>query len=432
MTTGTAEALAPARPDTRASLRIAVVNWGRRHLGGAESYIAGILPELHRLGHELAFWSELDDPRDRDPIPLPPGTAEWCAGELGLDRALQELRDWRPDLLFVHVVTRPEVEAALLEIAPAVLYTHGYLGACISGERMLKNPVPTPCGRQFGLGCLVHYFPDRCGGLSPLTMIRDYRLNVQRRDLLPAYRAIVTNSAHVREVYARHLADGSRLHSIPLPVPPSAGEPARPWVPGAEGWRLLFTGRMALLKGGRLFLEALPEVTRRLDRPVHVTFAGDGPDRAEWERRADQARARAGGRLTIEFVGWVEGDALDALRDRSDLLVVPSLWPEPFGLVGPEAGLRGVPAVAFASGGIGDWLIEGVNGYLAPANPPTASGLAEAIVRALGSEARYEALREGAIRVATRFSRTAHVEALSRVFAAAVERNPQPVGVTRP
>ena len=52
----------------------------------------------------------------------------------------------------------------------------------------------------------------------------------------------------------------------------------------------------------------------------------------------------------------------------SDLLVVPSVWPEPFGSVGPAAAQHGIPAAAFAVGGIPQWLHEGVNGHLADGN----------------------------------------------------------------
>ena len=50
----------------------------------------------------------------------------------------------------------------------------------------------------------------------------------------------------------------------------------------------------------------------------------------------------------------------------SRLLVVPSVWPEPFGSVGMAAARCGVPAAAFAVGGIPQWLHDGVNGHLAP------------------------------------------------------------------
>ncbi|HEV2147384.1 MAG TPA: glycosyltransferase, partial [Longimicrobiaceae bacterium] len=120
--------------------------------------------------------------------------------------------------------------------------------------------------------------------------------------------------------------------------------------------------------------------------------------------------------VSVEFTGWVGDDGMDALFARTDLLVVPSLWPEPFGLVGPEAGLRGVPAAAFAAGGIPDWLVDGVGGHLAPADPPTAAGLAEAVVRCLRDPREHARLRRGAREVAGRFSQEAHLAALLRIF----------------
>ena len=77
--------------------------------------------------------------------------------------------------------------------------------------------------------------------------------------------------------------------------------------------------------------------------------------------------------MAIEFVGWVNAQQADVLLTDCDVLVLPSLWPEPFGLVGSEAARHGVPVVAFAVGGITEWLTDGVNGYLAPGDPPSAA-----------------------------------------------------------
>jgi glycosyltransferase involved in cell wall biosynthesis len=177
---------------------------------------------------------------------------------------------------------------------------------------------------------------------------------------------------------------------------------------------------MEFLKGGGTLLEALPRVRAALSRPLHVTLAGDGPLRRDWQRQAARVQARAPG-LTVEFPGWVAGPERDRIVAGSDLVVMPSLWPEPFGLSGPEAGLRGVPAVAFASGGMPDWLQDGVNGYLAPADPPTAAGLAEAIVNCLRDEDTHARLRRGAAEVARRFSMERHLAALLRVLAEACD-----------
>jgi glycosyltransferase involved in cell wall biosynthesis len=106
-----------------------------------------------------------------------------------------------------------------------------------------------------------------------------------------------------------------------------------------------------------------------------------------------------------------------------DLLVVPSLWPEPLGLIGLEAAACGVPAAAFDVGGIGEWLRDGVNGHLAPANPARPETLAAAIVECLRDPDTHSALSRGAFEIASRHSMGAHVAALLDVLTAAASRS---------
>jgi len=68
--------------------------------------------------------------------------------------------------------------------------------------------------------------------------------------------------------------------------------------------------------------------------------------------------------------------------------------------------------VAYDVGGISDWLIPGYSGELAPGNPPTVEGLADAIHRALVDPLYYERLCRGAREVAGRFTLGAHLAKL--------------------
>jgi glycosyltransferase involved in cell wall biosynthesis len=248
-------------------------------------------------------------------------------------------------------------------------------------------------------------------------MARSYSRQRHRLELLHRYAAVVTNSEHMRQEFTRHNVAGGRVLHLSHAAADAAAAPLRfsPPVRPSGPWRLMFTGRMDRLKGGGTFIDALPHVAAATERAVHVTFAGDGPARLHWERQASRAM-RGSPQLTIDFVGWVQQEALTGRLDRTDVVVVPSLWPEPFGLVGPEANRRGVPVVAFATGGIPEWLHEGVNGCLAPADPPTAAGLAEALIRCLRSLESSDQLRRGALRMGETRLDDLHLDALVAVL----------------
>lgn len=410
-------------------MRIAITHWSRRKAGGIETYLSGIICELLRIGHALAFWHEVDEPVDREQIVLPDGVPAWCVSDLGADRALAALSAWQPDLIYAHGLVDPKLEAETLKIAPAVFFAHSYYGTCISGAKAFKNPVVRPCSRSFGWQCLLHYYPHRCGGWSPVTMLREYRRQSRRLELLSSYKAIVTHSDHMRSEYVKHGLATDRVYkssyyayntgngSDPIKEfqAPSTLDGSLTTTQTKPNWRLLFLGRMDFLKGGGVFIDALPEVRASLDRPLRVTFAGEGPDRRVWERKAKQVQAQSKG-LSIEFVGWLNGRQLESVWTNCDLLVVPSLWPEPFGQVGIEAGLRGVPVAAFAVGGIPDWLTDGVNGHLASGDPPTAAGLAEVIIRCLRDPTTHAHLRRGAVEMAQHLKMGEHLGDLVKVF----------------
>jgi glycosyltransferase involved in cell wall biosynthesis len=417
-------------------MRIAIVNWSRRKVGGTEAYLDSVIPELLNVGHQVGFWHESDVPLASEPITLPKKVPRWCVSELGREVAIKVLREWKPDVIYAHSLMEPDLEAEMLKVAPAVFFAHAYYGTCISGAKTFKFPTVTPCHRRFGWQCLAHYYPHRCGGLSPLTMLKEYKRQLRRLEHLSIYKAIVTHSSYMREEYIKHGFEPDRVHCLSyyargiesheedssldhLPVVSLSQSKdafrakSAPHI--STSLRLLFLGRMDFLKGGRVLIDALPKVCAALNRPLRVTFAGEGPERAAWERQAARVQKQVSG-LEIEFIGWVKGQRRETIWNNCHLLVLSSVWPEPFGLVGPEAGLRSVPTVAFAIGGITDWLIDGVNGFLASGDPPTSENLATAIMKCFRDPAQYARLRRGALEVARQFKMRRHLKSLLKVL----------------
>jgi glycosyltransferase involved in cell wall biosynthesis len=352
---------------------------------------------------EEAGAAAIDEGLGLDPV--------WQLPTVSQEPVWEALKRWDPDVVFCHGLAD---EAFLGRLArfPVAFYAHNYDGTCLSGFKRYAWPTPQPCTRTLGWGCLGHYYPHRCGGLNPLIMWKDFRYQRAKLRALRSFRCILVASEAMRAEYLRHGFPPQRVLLVPLfptqyhpdPEPP----PPRPW-----SGLVLFAGRLTQPKGGSYLLQALSRVAARklLDRPLEVAFAGDGPEAGPWAALAQELGVRA------TFHGWLPPADVECLMRRADLLAVPSLWPEPFGLTGIEAGCFGLPSVGYAHGGITDWLAEGDSGTLAP-SPPTVEGLADALVRALADSQRHQHLRVGAWQRARQFSLAKHLTALEEILRA--------------
>jgi glycosyltransferase involved in cell wall biosynthesis len=391
-------------------MRILIATTHRQIVGGVETYLHEVLPALCRRGHEVALLHE--HPAATGHAVVDEGVGElssWCIREDNLAETLRQVRGWRPDVAYLQGVQSLAAERALLESFPSVRFAHNYHGTCVSGTKRHAFPCARPCDRTFGVGCLLSYYPRRCGGLNPLTLLREYRLQRERLKLLPHYQAVCVASAHMRAEHRRHGVPEQRLHLLPL-FPAGLEPDPTPPADRPLGRRVLMVGRLTDLKGGRLLIEAVARASTLLGRTLTLVVAGDGPERAYLESLARRLGAQT------EFLGWVSPDKRTQLMREADLLAVPSVWPEPFGLVGIEAGCVGLPAVGFAVGGITDWLRPGESGELAPASPPTAAALAAALGQALADPVHLNRLRHGAWQVAQRYTRQGHVAALEAIL----------------
>ena len=255
---------------------------------------------------------------------------------------------------------------------------------------------------------------ESCGSAR---LSRHYRWAREQHDLLAGYRTIVVASEHMKREFVRNGVQPSQVHVNPLFPTHTKGpdrrvqkDPANQSTDGCE-WTVAFVGRMTVLKGGDLLVDAIALASEMLGRSIRLLMIGDGPQRTAWEQRASWRG--------VPWIasGWLTGDDRWTALRQATVLALPSTWPEPFGLVGLEAAALGIPAVAFDVGGIREWLRPGVNGHLAPADPPRASGLASALVRMLADPQQLQAAGRGAVAVAVEMSLAQHLDRLEAIFA---------------
>jgi N-acetyl-alpha-D-glucosaminyl L-malate synthase BshA len=129
----------------------------------------------------------------------------------------------------------------------------------------------------------------------------------------------------------------------------------------------------------------LQQVRRSLD--VHLLMAGDGPERGPAELLAMEL----GVQEHVTFLG--KQDHVERLIPQTHVLLLPSEL-ESFGLAALEAMACGVPAVATRTGGVGELITSGEDGFLEPVGDIAAQ--AARVVELLSDARLYERLAQAA------------------------------------
>jgi glycosyltransferase involved in cell wall biosynthesis len=138
-------------------------------------------------------------------------------------------------------------------------------------------------------------------------------------------------------------------HGITVHPPPLRGTP---------GDDLCFVGRIAPEKG---FLDAI-EVARLTGR--RLLAATKAATRAIDKEYEEVVIRPALGRADVTLLGELSVAERDRLVASSRASVVPSAWPEPFGLVVIEALACGTPVLARRAGAIPEILRDGIDGFI--------------------------------------------------------------------
>lgn len=347
--------------------RVAVCAHGPDRPGGVARYLAVALPELRRLGLEVSLFDETaGDFRDY----------------------LHRLSQFRPHVTFLHGLANARLESAIVATYPTVFLCHDYYGACISGQKYWARPAPQTCSLPFGKGCLVRYYPRRCGGKNPKTFLSLYLTQRRRAANLRRAGAVITLSQHLRKQYLKQAVAEDRCHKVPY-APPIENFTARREIP--DHWNLLFFGRMESTKGGQELIPALSRISGSIGRALNVRFVGEGSQSDSWRALAEKHSHQS---LHFQFQPWA-AEPHDALFARTHYLLMPSVWPEPWGLSGVEALGRGVPVIASLEGGSPEWLQDGENGFLFSWRAPQRS-LDATLFQALQATASWPVLSHAA------------------------------------
>ena len=394
-------------------MRILYVHESFGAFGGAEANILATATELKERGHTVGILYGSHTGK---------GEAAWMntfqnrfqlgpRNEPATISAAYE--DFHPNVTYVHKMSNIRVLETLQNSDTAITrmvhdhdlycmrsYKYNYFTRHIC-ERPLSPYCVIPCG-----ACVVR---DHDGAF-PVKWV-SYTAKLREREINRKFHRLIVATQFMKDELLRNRFDADRIEIHP-PVPPK----------GDVSWRSSFSNRNYIIYAGQIIrgkgVDVLLESLAQVRVPFTCFIFGDGEHRRYCERLSN----KLGLTDRVFFKGFVSVDEIAIFYRESSVVTISSVWPEPFGAVGLEAMRFGLPVVAFDVGGIKEWLIDGHNGFLAPAMDRAA--FAARVEELLRDKARGREMGERGRRlVAEQFEFSKYVSGLENLFARVAEES---------
>lgn len=250
----------------------------------------------------------------------------------------------KPNLIHLNNTHYPGQYSFLNKYSPIIQTVHDFFNCCNTVLKMFPDGI---CDNPLGTSC----FKNKC--ISPDSIMELWRFKTKclNREAMKKFQRLLVTTPYMKEVLICNGFQENRIQVMPLFV---------------EDWGInmrndeciiIYVGRLAKEKGVIHFIHML----KALSINFKAFIIGDGPQRDECENLINTM----GLNKRVEFTGFLNRNEIKDYFAKASVVVIPSLWPEPFCLVGLEAMSCSKPVVAYEAGGISSWLRDNYNGYLA-------------------------------------------------------------------
>ena len=392
--------------------------------GGGEIYVDRLARELQAIGHnpQIVVFGEWNDRMAHAEIQeqtydgltvwslhLNRGEGNAAEGHLGfgprIHTALKKiLKETTPDIVHINAMKAP-LTAACREIGiPHIVTAHHAGIICPSGSLLLSDNTIcsaatnhrdcVPCCNMcrwpnWYVGGLLSQIPARLYRLYGDKLNQQANLNYFERGLIypwlversvKAKRWLLRNAQHIiapsffiRDILLRNGANPSRIEILPHGV--AIGKKFLVDFASTRPVRFGYVGRINDHKGLHLAIKALSGMQQN---SCELHIFGNVQNETE-KSYLSECLQRYTGKANIVQHGYIPpGKIIEAYR-LIDVLVVPSIVPEAFGLVVAEAFAAGRPVIVSNSGALHELIRDEINGFIVERND--AKALAKAMQR---------------------------------------------------
>lgn len=363
------------------SMKILIVNEKISSEGGAEQYMFDVFRGLEKRGHQVLLKADQED------ITL-------------------FVKKEKPAVVYLQNVFRNDLYIELPKLVPTIHYVHDHRTYSPGPARMhfQKNEI---CVAPLSLfHSLIFAYTQKCMSRNPFKI---FNLVLDRTELLRLHnnlKKVLANSHYVKKLL---VLNGVKEDLVDV-LPPAIYAPKTTEKMEIEKPVILFAGRLFVEKGAEYLIRAMSSI-----EGAQAWILGNGWD----EERLKNLTKELNLEDKVRFFGWVDSTEIGRYYPASTIGVVPSIWPEPFGLSGIAFMSFGKPVVAFDVGGVRDWLRNGETGFLV--KRADIRGLAQKINLLLNDSKLASRLGEKGREVFEQnFSMTKHLDRLEKIFEEAI------------
>ena len=350
-------------------MKILLVNKYHYPRGGADKYYLELGRELEKVGHQVAYFAM------HHPLNLQSTWQQYFVSRVSYNeniwryahkiplRAIYSfeakrkfktlLKDFQPDIIHLHNIYY-QLSPSILKVAakaniPTIMHVHDYNLVCPNHSLFVRGKICKQCLHGNYYYCLK----KRCvknsfsaSFLGALTLwIHNHLLKIYQKNLS----LLITPSQFMKHILIEAGWQEAKIRVINNPFYlnkiPTANQKEKYFV---------YCGRLSAEKGVDTAIYALKN-----NKKLKLKIVGSGPE----EKSLRQLSANLKLDQQVSFLGWKQGNELQALISQAEALLLPSRWLENFPLIVLESLALGTPVLASKIGGIPE-IVNHKNGAL--------------------------------------------------------------------
>ena len=310
-----------------------------------------------------------------------------------------ESKQAQEDLSNVRLVTQNGANGILSELNPSLIVHHdsrymevdSILGqrASLCLERIPRlrmiHDIKFFCPRRFFVDgvCCQRTLGEACVkcGCIDQELYERYAEHLERNRKLDGFLCL---SPYIEQKLKAHGFSPSGIHRIPAMIPLRLKDSI------TRENNMLYVGRISTEKGIEQLLQSLSHLKAE-DWKLYI--AGTGTRKAVHDMLL---AIRQNKKIAphVEYLGYLQGDALHQRFQNARVVVLPSIIGETYGYSGAEALSYGIPVVSYDVNRDSGWMVENQTGRSVPLEDEHA--FANALDALFACEKQYEELCEGA------------------------------------